>query len=396
MYKLDLFTSTQCAPPDCKHLITRNVSTADHVALSRRIAMESIVLLKNDDQLLPLKKSVHSIAIIGSAATAEAYDPNLPGGEFAQGDYYSGGGSGHCVAAYVVTPFEGLVRRAEQAGIEVFLLANDNVDDARALAAKVDVAIVVGATTSGESIDRPTLDLDNNANELISAVAEVSKATIVLMQVPGAILTPWRDSVQAAAVLFLGGMETGNAWASVVFGDHSPTGRLPVMLPESEADTISPVEAANATIRYEEGLATSYRNPNFKAAYPFGHGLSYATFKYHSATVNKCGREVCVRLSIENTGKHEGREVVQLYLEFPAEAGQPAPVLKGFETTSLLKPRAQAEVTFRLGKKELSYYSTGSWLKANTAVAHVGSSSKKISQRIQLGPRELGDDLLVV
>ena len=109
----------------------------------------------------------------------------------------------------------------------MFLSPTSDVGAAVDLARTVDVAIVVGGTTSGESVDRPNLSLDSGADALIAAVAAAAPKTVALVAAPGAILTPWRAEVAAAAVLFLGGQESGSAWADVLFGDVAPTGRPP-------------------------------------------------------------------------------------------------------------------------------------------------------------------------
>merc|ERR1719188_1517060 len=203
---------------------------------------------------------------------------------------------------------------------------DNDIDSAIKVAQKADVAIVVAGTTSGESRDRVNLALDDGADKLISAVARKAKHVIVLLQVPGAVLMPWRDSVGAILMMFLGGQETGSAWADVLFGDHSPSGRLPVMIPQTEADTILP--GTSAHVNYSEGLATSYRNRNFEAAYPFGHGLSYSTFEYINSSAQLCfntagSTDVCVHAAVRNAGQTPTRTVAQLYLEFPAVAGYP-------------------------------------------------------------------------
>ena len=109
----------------------------------------------------------------------------------------------------------------------MFLSPTSDVGAAVDLARTVDVAIVVGGTTSGESVDRPNLSLDSGADALIAAVAAAAPKTVALVAAPGAFLTPWRAEVAAAAVLFLGGQESGSAWADVLFGDVAPTGRPP-------------------------------------------------------------------------------------------------------------------------------------------------------------------------
>mmetsp|Transcript_142425 Transcript_142425/g.455215 ORF Transcript_142425/g.455215 Transcript_142425/m.455215 type:complete len:252 (+) Transcript_142425:1947-2702(+) len=170
---------------------------------------------------------------------------------------------------------------------------------------------------------------------------------------------PWRDSVEGVLVMFLGGQQTGDAWADIVFGDQVPTGRLPVMMPEAEEDSIPP--GTEPDVVYSEGLATSYRNPGFRAAYAFGHGLTYTTVEYQNASSSLCGNtgecEVRIRVSVKNTGGRAAPTVAQLYLQFPASAGNSVPVLKGFKKTSEISPGSSQEVVFELTQRDLSYYS---------------------------------------
>lgn len=389
MYHMDTFHNTICTPPECEGPFSRNVRSNEHTALSREAVTESVVLLKNEGQTLPLGPSVRTIAVIGPAAMADAYDTNEPGNQWNWGDYYSGGGSGHLFAGYVVKALEGITMRAQQAGIRVIPVSQDD-PQGLAAAAEADVTFVVAGATSGETVDRSNLNLEGEADALISQVARVARKTVVLMQVCGSMLTPWRDEVDGIAVMFLGGPETGNAWGSVIFGDHAPTGHLPVMFPETEADTIEPHLEPNAQIDYVEGLATSYRNPAFRAAFPFGHGLTYTTFSYSNAIVggSACGShgadDFCVSVQIQNTGQTAAKTVAQLYLELPNEAGHPAPLLKGFQKTSVLQPGAHIEVGFLLGEDEMSYYEAGNWVRAGSGTAHIGASSADIRLSVTL------------
>merc|ERR1719322_1703003 len=119
-----------------------------------------------------------------------------------------------------------------------------------------DAVVVFGAATSSERFDRTTLSLDSSADSFIAAVADLGKPVGVMMQVPGAVLTPWRDRVSAIATMFLGGEGTATAWASALFGVLSPSGKLPVMFPASEQDAIQP--GFGAEVNFSEGLFTSY------------------------------------------------------------------------------------------------------------------------------------------
>ena len=201
----------------------------------------------------------------------------------------------------------------------------------------------------------------------------------------------------AAAVLFLGGQESGNAWADVLFGDVPPTGRLPITLPASEAQTIAP--SLTETVRYTEGLATGYRatNATAHAAFPFGHGLSYTAFAFGtprlgSSTCSPVGCErpagepgcvLCAVLPVTNAGNTTAAAVPQLYLEVPA-AGWPAPLLRGFRKTTPIAPGDLLDVPFCLTARDLSFYRGGGWVRAAAATAHFGASAGDLRASLSL------------
>lgn len=402
----------RCDPP-AEACLVANVSIAAHAALARSAAAASIVLLKNGDGVLPLRAAngVKSIAIIGSVANGSAYDPTSDQGHgsWNTGDYYSGGGSGHVTAgAQLVTTLAGLTRRAELEGMRVLSAPTDEAAVAVPVAKSADVALIVAGSTCGEAADRANLALDHDADALISAVAATGTPTVVLLQLPGTALTPWRDHVSAAAVLFLGGQATGSAWADVIFGDASPVGKLPVVFPSAEADTIAP--SPNGTIRYSEGLRTSYRNTAVTPAYPFGHGLSYSTFtmavagqpaacKQQELAARQAWRaslpplppRLCVNATVTNTGGVAAATVVQLYAEFPPVANQPAPILKGFAKTPTLAPHAAHVATFELTTRDLSYYDAAkvSWVAADSVTIHIGASSTDLCDRRHVDLRSI-------
>eukprot|EP00443_Scrippsiella_acuminata_P062651 CAMPEP_0115499498 /NCGR_PEP_ID=MMETSP0271-20121206/67369_1 /TAXON_ID=71861 /ORGANISM="Scrippsiella trochoidea, Strain CCMP3099" /LENGTH=884 /DNA_ID=CAMNT_0002928315 /DNA_START=51 /DNA_END=2705 /DNA_ORIENTATION=+ len=390
IHRMKLSESTKCSPPHCKEWFMKHVTTDAHVNLARVAAATSVVLLQNKNDVLPLShKDVKKIAIIGSAADAPSYDPNGQGqghGDWATGDYYSGGGSGH-LSGDVVSAAKGIKDEAQSLGIDVVTSFSNEVEAGVHAAKQADVAIVVAGTTSGESRDRVDLNLDDDADKLIGAVQRAA-TTIVLVQAPGAVVMPWRDSVDGILIMFLGGQETGTAWADVLFGDHAPTGRLPIMLPATEADSIPPGTAGS--VPYSEGMETSYRSKSFKAAFPFGHGLTYTTFE-HSPLVNETCDDVqdCqlrIRTDVKNTGHVAAPTVVQLYLEFPVKAGLPAPFLKAFKKTSSIQPGSTEQVVFDLSSHDISYYDVGvgELVKATgTFHAHVGESSADIRNSLR-------------
>jgi beta-glucosidase len=266
----------------------------------------------------------------------------------------------------------------------VLASASDDVNSAVNVARQADVTIIVAGTSCGESNDRSHLDLDGNMDNFVPSVSAASQNTVVLTEIPGQTLMSWRDSANAIATNFLAGEETGTAWAKVLFGDHSPTGKLPVMIPASESDTIRPSNTGG-DIQYTEGMRTSYRNTELNAAFPFGHGLSYTTFDYGAASAHTCKGELCVKLKVTNTGSVAAKTVVQLYLEFPEEAQHPAPLLKGFTKTGVLQPGGSEKVSILLSERySLTYWENGEWIKPASATAHIGASSADIRQTLAL------------
>jgi beta-glucosidase len=390
MYKVGLFNQVGCTPPACTDLLQADVTSDAHTALARTAAAESIVLLKNEGSVLPITNSIKRIAIVGSAADAPGIVTiDYPSYPF-PGDYYAGGGSGHVQTDKQVTPLRGITAMAETMGIDVVSSASNNVDAALALVRDADMTIVSVGTSATEDQDRASLNLDDGADAFISAIAAAAKATVVLAQAPGPFLTPWRDEVQGIAALFLGGQETGNAWADVLFG-RAPSGRLPVMLPATEEDQIQP--SSDLSIAYTEGMATSYRSQTLKAAFPFGHGLSYSSFDF-TATVVRCAgaaEDVCVEVVSANIGNASAVAVPQLYLEFPPEAQHPVPLLKAFAKTGEIAPGTSETSLLRLSTADRSYWTVEGWVPAPTAslTAHIGASSAELPVVLPLGASAL-------
>jgi len=312
-------------------------------------------------------------------------DPNR--GDWRAADFYSGGGSGHVVPPYVVKPFDGIQKRAAALGIDVIDADSDE---------KADVIIVVAGAKTAESKDRDHLHLADDTDSLIASVASGGGKVIVLMQVPGAILMPWKNSVHAILTSFYLGQETGNAWASVLFGDYSPTGHLPISMPETDIDTIQP--GIDADVSYAEGLQVGYRNKKFKSSFPFGHGLSYTKFQYSKGMVAECNGEVCVTFEVKNVGHVAAATVPQLYLEFPPEAQQPSAILKGFTKTDLIAPGKSQKVTLTVSQWDMSYWKSGAWHPVSSATAHIGASSGdyRISVPIKSSLHELPPKDIVI
>lgn len=376
VFRLRLDKDVSCEPPCIKERRS-NVRTAAHLQLARKAATAGIVLLRNDG-ILPLdSNSIRSLAIMGSAANTN--DSSDAG----SGSAYAGGGSSHVVSPNVVTPLAGIRERAGTAGVKVRHYPGNHIYTAQQMAAQVDVVVVVGATVTAEGWDRRNLSLDDETNALIDGVCYM-KPTIVLLETSGAVLTPWRDRVSAIANLFHAGEQTGNAWASLLFGDAEPKGRLPITFPASEVDTVIP--SMEVGVRYSEGTFTSYRQPTFKAAYAFGHGLSYTHFSFDRPQLlvgTNCSAAVCVRIVIANVGNRPGTEMVQAYLHFPRQRLPSASLLlRGFRRTRMLQLGERQAVTFAFNERDLSLYSvdSGGWERPVGIEVHLGASSADIRQ----------------
>lgn len=367
-----------------------NVRTYQNEILASKAAAESVVLLKNDGTLPIRSGAVSTIAIFGNAADA------LPKDALWEADYYSGGGTGHIPASTTVasTPSQQIARRAKAAGITVVPYSGSRLDLVKAKALLADVVVIVSASTASEDEDRPNLGLGPEEDAIISASSRL-RPTVVLLQTPGAMLTPWRNQVAAMASLFLGGEGTGSAWASLLFGDVTPAGKLPVMFPATDKDVIQ--REQQDVVKFPEGLQTSYRSPVLKAAFPFGHGLSFTNFSYSQPAVMKdsCPARLCLSLSISNSGANPGSEVAQAYVSFPKLRRVKAPVrvLRGFEKTSVLQPGKEEVVTFALTDRDLSTYDAG-WALQDVVKISIGSSSTDIRHELRIRLAETHAEIL--
>jgi beta-glucosidase len=249
-----------------------------------------------------------------------------------------------------------------------------------------DVAVVFVNDIRTEGADLSTLKLPGDQDNLIEAVAAVNPRTVVVLNTGGPTLTPWRDNVAAILEAWYPGQENGDAIASLLFGDVSPSAKLPATFPRSDdqGPLTSPERfpGVGDTVRYDEGLLVGYRYFDARGqqpAFPFGHGLSYTTFAYGSLRVLSAHQRggVTAKVRVRNTGDREGAEVVQLYVGFPPSAGEPPRVLKAFRKVRL-DPGQRATVTLSLDRRDLSVW-RGGWVSpAGRYRLMVGSSSRDI------------------
>ncbi|RDL36358.1 Glycoside hydrolase [Venustampulla echinocandica] len=370
----------------------------DHKNVARAIARDGIVLLKNDDNALPLKKPA-SLAIIGDDAIVNPKGANSCEDRGCDsGTLAMGWGSGTADFPYLIAPLDAIKAQASKDGTTITTSTTDDPSQGASAAAAAATAIVEGAAG-----DRLNLDPWHNGNDLVKAVANVNKKTIVVVHSAGPlILEPILSLPNVVAVVWAGipGQETGNGLADILYGSTSPSGKLPYTIAKAPSDY--GVSIASGDDNYSEGLYIDYRHfdkNSISPRYEFGFGLSYTTFSYSSLTStpistspgsttkapggisNLYDTVATVTATITNNGTVAGAEVAQLYIGLPSSApATPVRQLRGFNKISL-QPAASATVKFTLRRKDLSYWDSGSqkWvLPTGTFNVFVGASSRDL------------------
>jgi beta-glucosidase len=359
---------------DCaQFLYGANVTSGANVALARQIGAESAVLLKNDGAVLPLNTTGATVALVGSACGApHAIDAEAA--DWTVGDYYVVGGSGRTVSDRAVS-----IRAALEArGVALRVSASDGLGAALGAASGADVVLACGSGVTWESEDRRTLKLDQH--DLLAGLAAARKAgtlaapLVVAVMAPGQVaVSPWAEGADGVVAMFLAGQETGNAWADVLLGAVNPSGKLPVTFPLKDEDMAPPCTgAASDHCVYSEGLAPSWRGLIGRdVGFAFGSGLSYTTFSYswvHFPEPERAGGAT-LSVAVTNVGMVPGAEVVQLYLTFPAGAGEPPLVLRGFEKTPVLPRGSSHTVRFKLTRRMLS-----TWMPVEPSAGEAGAA----------------------
>ncbi|MDM5327476.1 glycoside hydrolase family 3 C-terminal domain-containing protein [Neobacillus sp. CF12] len=331
-----------------------------HHKLAKEAATESMVLLKNDDKILPLKKE-GKVAIIG---------------EFAVKPRYQGGGSSHINPTKLENIYEEIEKAAS--GVEVryakgYDLKSDSIDEqlieeAKEVANQADRAVLfVGLPDRYESegYDREHLRIPNNHLALIEAIAEVQPNLVVVLSNGAPIEMSWLPKVKGLLEGYLGGQALGGAIADLLFGNESPSGKLAETFPQALSHNPSYLNfpGEEDKVEYKEGLFVGYRYYDTKGIeplFPFGYGLSYTNFEYSNLVINKAEildtEEVEVSVTVKNTGDVTGKEIVQLYVrDVKSTVIRPVKELKGFEKVEL-QPGEERTVTFTLDKRAFAYY----------------------------------------
>ncbi len=272
------------------------------------------------------------------------------------------------------------------------------LDEAVRLAADSDVAVVVVGQAQGEGMDRASLSLPGDQDELVSAVAAANPRTVVVINTSGPVLMPWLDRVGAVLQVWHPGQQLGEALAAVLFGDADPGGRLPVTFPAApEQGPVTRPEqfpGVAGDARYDEGILVGYRWYDQHGAdplFPFGHGLSYADLGYGPprVEVDRGGQSVAVSVDVVNAGDRDGSDVAQLYVAMPPAAAAPPLQLRGFAKVRLAKG-AGTTVTFELTPEDLAAYdeTAGRWVTHDGRyTVRVGRSSRDLRSTTHLDVR---------
>ena len=374
------------------------------------VAAECMVLLKNDGDILPLKKD-DAIAFIG---------------EFAEKPRFQGGGSSH-INSFKTT---GAVEAAKGHGLNVTYVQGYSVkeDDATAeqiaeavaAAKKAKVAVVFAGLPDAyesEGYDRTHMRMPESQNRLIEAVAEANPNTVVVLHNGSPVEMPWIGKVKGVLEAYLGGQAVGEATVRVLYGDVNPSGHLPESFPKKLEDNPSFLFFGGEprATDYREGIFIGYRYYDRKkmdVLFPFGYGLSYTTFEYSglklSADAIKDTDTVTATVTVKNTGSRAGKAVVQLYAgdaEGFVNAVRPVRELRAFKKVAL-EPGESKEVSFTLGKRAFATWRSEIhdwWVETGDFTIEVGDSvanlplkaTVKVESTVQL-PRHFDMDSIVM
>lgn len=345
-------------------------------SFARKMADDSIVLLKNDHHELPLANK-QKIAMIG---------------ELAEKPRYEGGGSSHVNAYNVVTPLKAAPANVSYS--KGYLIDQDAPDqhlqkEAVKLAQQAERVVFFAGFPENmetEGFDKQTISLPNNQNELLKAILAVNPHVTVVLQNGSAVAMPWADEVPAIVETYLAGEAVGEATWDILLGKVNPSGKLAESFPLRLEDnpTYGTFNRDHDQENYHEGLFVGYRYYDLHkmaVRFPFGHGLSYTQFDYHDLKLIEKSNHVQVSFTVTNVGPVVGKEVPQVYVaNHVSRVEMPAKELRNF-TKIELKPGESKDVALTLNRRAFSYYkvSTEQWKADNgNYEIMVGSSSRDI------------------
>lgn len=359
---------------------------AEHATVSRQAAEQSIVLMKNGGQILPLSPAIRSIVVIGGHA-----DKGVLAGGGSSLVYPVGGNAvpgikptswPGPVMYYPSAPLEAIRRQAPNARVTYVDGAEPQAAATAARAA--DVAIVFATQWAGESFDVP-LALTDGQDALIDSVAAANPRTVVVLENGEAVLTPWAGKVAGLLAAWYPGTAGGEAIANVLFGQVNPSGHLPISFPASVAQLPRPAEPANGDVNYNEGAAVGYKWLDLQRqtpAFAFGHGLSYTKFSYTSLRAAAVDGSITASVSVRNTGARSGKAVVQLYV---SGAGWEAPKRLGAFRKLDLPAGAESTLQLRVDPRLLATFDEQArvWkIAAGAYKVMAGDSSDALGQPV--------------
>ena len=364
------------------------------------VAKKSIVLLKNDNNILPLKKSGQKIALIGALANNKTSplgswrigaDDNTAISVLEGMQEYSNNQLTYAKGADVI-----IGEASFQFELKINTTDKSEFSKAINTAKKADVVVMVlgeHGFQSGEARTRAEIGLPGVQQDLLEAVFEVNKNIVLVLNNGRPLTIPWADAhIPAIVEAWQLGTQSGNAIAQVLYGDYNPSGKLPMTFPRTVGqlpiyynykNTGRPIANEPNSVFWSH-----YTDESNTPLYPFGHGLSYTKFSYSNLKINKIStNEVKVSVDLKNTGKYKGKEVVQLYIrDLFASITRPIKELKGFELIEL-QPNETKNITFTLTKKELGFYNNeGDFIlePGEFKVFVGGSSNTVLEQKFEL------------
>lgn len=387
-----------------------SLCSPEHYDAARRIADEGIVLLKNNDNVLPISRKAGSrILVVGENAVKMMT---------------VGGGSSSLKVQREVLPLDG-IKAAAGEGVTVEFergyvgdisgsyngvvtgqdlsesrSAEELIEDACLKAKDADAVIFIGGLNKSshqdcEDSDRFGLGLPYGQDAVIEALAKVNPRLAVVIVSGNAVAMPWVDNVNAIVEAWYCGSQSGTALADIIFGDVNPSGKLPVTFPvrleDNGAHALGAYDPASTEAHYSEGIFVGYRwaqKKDIKPLFAFGHGLSYTTFSYSEAEISRTtmseNGKVTVSVNVTNTGDREGKEIVQLYIgDDECSVERPVMELKAFRKVSI-KPGETVRVSFPVNADMLKFYGTDGWtLEKGSFTAYVGAASDDIRTSVK-------------
>jgi beta-glucosidase len=359
----------------------KEIMTPESQAFARNFAAESCVLLKNQNQTLPIPETVRTIALIGPLGNSKK---DMLGVWSAAGEWEK-----------CVTLLEGIKNRVDKKVTVIYEkgcnpndLDKSSFEDALKAAFSADyVILALGEESgmSGEASSRSVIDLPGVQNELAEIIINTGKPVAVVL-FNGRPLTITKLNTIAPAILesWFGGTQAGNGIADVLFGDYNPSGKLTMTFPKNTGQIPIFYNSKNTgrpynTEKPNDKNVSRYIDVTNDPLYPFGYGLSYTTFAYSGLNADTTGKKLSIHVQVTNTGNRDGEEVVQLYVQDKVGLiTRPVKELKGFQKI-MIKTGESKSLTFLLNKDDLSYYHPDlkKYWEPGEFVIYVGTNSSE-------------------